>query len=186
MKTKGPIMVVDDDDNVRRMMCVMLEAEGYSAVGARDGLDALERMRSVSPSLVFVDLMMPRMDGEHSNPFDAGGRCPVAHSDRHHVGADPCAQGAVRGNSAHETGRTRRGPFGRRSLQPGAPAGGVRTRDAKGVVSARLGTVLALQASFTRQHLQWCRIPPTAAGRLVLPRPDVVALGSSMFESLRV
>ena len=65
MKTKGPILVVDDDDNVRRMMCVMLEAEGYSAVGARDGLDALERMRSVAPSLVFVDLMMPRMDGEH-------------------------------------------------------------------------------------------------------------------------
>ena len=65
MKTAGPIMVVDDDDNVRTMMCVMLEAEGYSAVGARDGLDALERMRSVAPSLVFVDLMMPRMDGEH-------------------------------------------------------------------------------------------------------------------------
>jgi DNA-binding response OmpR family regulator len=58
-------MVVDDDDNVRRMMCVMLEAEGYATVGARDGLDALERMRDVSPSLVFVDLMMPRMDGEH-------------------------------------------------------------------------------------------------------------------------
>ena len=74
MKTRGPIMVVDDDDNVRRMMCVMLEAEGYATVGARDGLDALERMRDVSPSLVFVDLMMPRMDGErliHSMRADA-------------------------------------------------------------------------------------------------------------------
>ena len=82
MKTKGPIMVVDDDDNVRRMMCVMLEAEGYSAIGARDGLDALERMREVSPSLVFVDLMMPRMDGEHlihSMRADAAlSRIPIA------------------------------------------------------------------------------------------------------------
>jgi CheY-like chemotaxis protein len=82
MKTKGPIMVVDDDDNVRRMMCVMLEAEGYAAVGARDGLDALERMRSVSPSLVFVDLMMPRMDGErliHSMRADAAlSHIPIA------------------------------------------------------------------------------------------------------------
>ena len=82
MKTKGPIMVVDDDDNVRRMMCVLLEAEGYSAIGARDGLDALERMREVSPSLVFVDLMMPRMDGEHlihSMRADAAlSRIPIA------------------------------------------------------------------------------------------------------------
>ena len=65
MKTRGPIMVVDDDDNVRKMMCVLLEAEGYATIGARDGLDALERMRDVSPSLVFVDLSMPRMDGEN-------------------------------------------------------------------------------------------------------------------------
>jgi CheY-like chemotaxis protein len=65
MKPTRPIMVVDDDDNVRRMMCMMLEAEGYVTIAARDGIEALERMRAASPSLVFVDLMMPRMDGEH-------------------------------------------------------------------------------------------------------------------------
>ena len=65
MKTRHPIMVVDDDDNVRRMMCLMLEAEGYATVGASDGVEALERMRDATPSLVFVDLMMPRMDGRH-------------------------------------------------------------------------------------------------------------------------
>jgi CheY-like chemotaxis protein len=82
MKTKGPIMVVDDDDNVRRMMCVMLESQGYATVGARDGLDALERMRNVAPSLVFVDLVMPRMDGEHlissMRADDALSRIPIA------------------------------------------------------------------------------------------------------------
>jgi len=59
------IMVVDDDDSVRNMLCVILRGEGYSAVGAADGIEALERMREDPPSLVFVDLMMPRMDGEH-------------------------------------------------------------------------------------------------------------------------
>jgi len=82
MKTRRPIMVVDDDDNVRRMMCMMLEAEGYATVAACDGVEALERMRDVPPSLVFVDLMMPRMDGEHlihSMRADAAlSRIPVA------------------------------------------------------------------------------------------------------------
>jgi CheY-like chemotaxis protein len=59
------IMVVDDDDSVRNMLCLILSGEGYATVGAADGLEALERMRKDPPSLVFVDLMMPRMDGEH-------------------------------------------------------------------------------------------------------------------------
>jgi CheY-like chemotaxis protein len=59
------IMVVDDDDSVRNMLCVILREEGYAAVGAADGIEALERMRRDPPSLVFLDLMMPRMDGEH-------------------------------------------------------------------------------------------------------------------------
>src|SRR5262245_56146396 len=64
MKTNRPILVVDDDEDVRRMLCVILEHEGYTAEGAADGLEALERMRTNPPSLVIVDLMMPRMDGE--------------------------------------------------------------------------------------------------------------------------
>jgi two-component system response regulator CpxR len=61
----APILVVDDDDDVRTMLCIVLSAEGYAAVGAADGLEALERMRRDGPPpLVFVDLMMPRMNGE--------------------------------------------------------------------------------------------------------------------------
>ena len=57
-------MIVDDDDDVRTMLCIVLSAEGYSTVGAADGLEALQRMRSNEPpSLIFVDMMMPRMDG---------------------------------------------------------------------------------------------------------------------------
>jgi len=59
------ILVVDDDDDVRRMLCVILEAEGYPAAEASDGVEALRLMRAEGPpALVLVDLMMPRMDGE--------------------------------------------------------------------------------------------------------------------------
>jgi CheY-like chemotaxis protein len=60
------ILVVDDDDDVRNMLCVILSAEGYATVGAADGIEALRRIRGVDgpPALIFVDLMMPRMGGE--------------------------------------------------------------------------------------------------------------------------
>jgi CheY-like chemotaxis protein len=56
--------VVDDDDDVRNMLCAVLSAEGYPTVGAADGVEALSHMRRDPPSLIVVDMMMPRMDGE--------------------------------------------------------------------------------------------------------------------------
>ena len=62
---KPSILVVDDDDDMRTILCVVLSAEGYRVVGAADGLEALECIRGDDPpALVFVDLMMPRMNGE--------------------------------------------------------------------------------------------------------------------------
>ena len=59
------ILVVDDDDDVRTMLCTVLSAEGYSASGATDGVDALDRLRGNElPAMLVVDLMMPRMGGE--------------------------------------------------------------------------------------------------------------------------
>lgn len=64
--TDHVILVVDDDIDVRTMLCALLSAEGYNVLGASDGVEALDCMRVVDPpALVFVDLMMPRMDGEH-------------------------------------------------------------------------------------------------------------------------
>jgi chemosensory pili system protein ChpA (sensor histidine kinase/response regulator) len=60
------ILVVDDDEDIRTMLGVVLQAEGYRVVSAADGLDALNVMRRDNPpALAVVDLMMPRMDGEH-------------------------------------------------------------------------------------------------------------------------
>jgi CheY-like chemotaxis protein len=61
---KRSILVVDDDDDVRTTLCVILSAEGYAAVGAADGVEALDRMRIDPPALLLVDMMMPRMSGE--------------------------------------------------------------------------------------------------------------------------
>lgn len=58
------ILVVDDDEDVRTMLCVLLSAEGYAVAGAVDGVDALRRMHAAPPALALVDLMMPRMNGE--------------------------------------------------------------------------------------------------------------------------
>jgi CheY-like chemotaxis protein len=63
--TTRTILVVDDDENVRHMLCAVLAAEGFHAVGAFDGLDALHRLRRDGlPAMILVDLMMPRMNGE--------------------------------------------------------------------------------------------------------------------------
>lgn len=65
MKDQRRILVVDDDDDIRTLVCLVLESEGYHAVPARDGLDALDLLqRTAPPTMILLDLMMPRMDGE--------------------------------------------------------------------------------------------------------------------------
>ena len=58
-----PVLVVDDDVEVRQLFRRMLEPEGYSVLEAQNGRVALERLRDVTPSVILLDLMMPEMDG---------------------------------------------------------------------------------------------------------------------------
>ena len=59
-----PILVVEDDHDVRDAMVQVLASEGYDAVSAVDGQDALGRLEEgLDPCLILLDLMMPRMDG---------------------------------------------------------------------------------------------------------------------------
>ncbi len=61
---KHHILVVDDDAEIRETMVDLLRDRGYEALGASDGIEALDTLRSRSPwSLIFLDLMMPNMDG---------------------------------------------------------------------------------------------------------------------------
>jgi CheY-like chemotaxis protein len=59
------ILIVDDDEDIREVLGLVLQAEGHWVEGAADGLEALDRLRRGNPpSLVLLDLMMPRLDGE--------------------------------------------------------------------------------------------------------------------------
>ena len=58
-----PVLVVDDDAEIRQLLRRMLEPEGYTVVEAENGRVALERLRDTPPSVVLLDLMMPEMDG---------------------------------------------------------------------------------------------------------------------------
>jgi two-component system, OmpR family, KDP operon response regulator KdpE len=57
------ILVVDDDPQIRRVLRTALVAQGYEAVDARNGEEAIERMREDKPDLVILDVNMPRMNG---------------------------------------------------------------------------------------------------------------------------
>jgi CheY-like chemotaxis protein len=57
------VLVVDDDQAIRMLCAINLEAAGLSVLEAADGREALERARSERPDLVLTDVMMPELDG---------------------------------------------------------------------------------------------------------------------------
>lgn len=59
----GPILVVDDDDDIRDAVVGLLRDAGHPVVEAIDGRQALELARTALPRIILLDLMMPVMDG---------------------------------------------------------------------------------------------------------------------------
>jgi CheY-like chemotaxis protein len=65
----GNVLIVEDDPDVREMLSALLSMEGFYAVAAEDGLEALHLLRTVrhrapdTPCLVLLDLKMPRLSG---------------------------------------------------------------------------------------------------------------------------
>jgi CheY-like chemotaxis protein len=66
------VLVVDDDQELREILGVLLGTEGYETVGCRDGVDAWTKLHEgPAPSLILLDLMMPRMDGRRFRELQA-------------------------------------------------------------------------------------------------------------------
>jgi chemosensory pili system protein ChpA (sensor histidine kinase/response regulator) len=61
--TQPTIMVVDDSLTVRKVTGRLLERQGYLVVTARDGVEAMEKLQTLVPDVMLVDIEMPRMDG---------------------------------------------------------------------------------------------------------------------------
>jgi len=88
MSLNGNVLIVEDDPDTREMIAALLTTQGFYAVGAEDGLEALHLLRTVrhrapyAPCLVLLDLTMPRLGGQEfrraqlSDPILAG--IPIA------------------------------------------------------------------------------------------------------------
>src|SRR3982751_3577550 len=57
------ILLVDDEDSVRKVLAFPLERDGFAVIQAADGEEALERFAAQPVDLVVLDIMLPRLDG---------------------------------------------------------------------------------------------------------------------------
>ena len=57
------VLVVEDDPGLREVIAEILLLDGYEVLTAGDGLEAIEVLRERQPSVILLDMMMPRMDG---------------------------------------------------------------------------------------------------------------------------
>ena len=57
------VMVIDDSKTIRRTAETLLKKEGCEVITANDGFEALSKIADHNPQIIFVDIMMPRLDG---------------------------------------------------------------------------------------------------------------------------
>lgn len=57
------IMVVDDEESLLVLLKDILMREGYDVIPAKDGPECIEKLKTVKPDLILLDLMMPTMTG---------------------------------------------------------------------------------------------------------------------------
>ena len=57
------VMVIDDSNTIRRTTASLLRPEGYEVLTAADGFEAMSVIADHRPDIIFVDIMMPRLDG---------------------------------------------------------------------------------------------------------------------------
>ncbi len=64
MADKQPkILIADDEEDIKDVLSLYLEASGFEVITAFDGLDAMERAKESLPDLILMDVMMPVIDG---------------------------------------------------------------------------------------------------------------------------
>jgi CheY-like chemotaxis protein len=63
-QSQCPVLIVEDDEDLRDMMAQMLTIEGFAATAVGNGREALDYLRrAIKPHVILLDLMMPVMDG---------------------------------------------------------------------------------------------------------------------------
>lgn len=57
------ILIADDNENIREALTYLLEDEGYQLSLAKDGAETLRKVKEVRPDILFLDIMMPEING---------------------------------------------------------------------------------------------------------------------------
>jgi CheY-like chemotaxis protein len=57
------VLVIDDDDDARELLAALVARAGYSVATACNGREALALLRDIRPAVIFLDVVMPDMDG---------------------------------------------------------------------------------------------------------------------------
>jgi DNA-binding response OmpR family regulator len=91
MSGKARILIAEDDPGVRQLIRTRLELAGYEAHTARNGREAIDRVRSLRPHAMVLDINMPEMDGFEvleALPTCLVGRIPVLVLTARHASED--------------------------------------------------------------------------------------------------
>jgi len=63
---KKKVMVVDDEDSLLELVTAILENENFEVIEVRNGKECLEKLKTVKPDLILMDMMMPEMSGRET------------------------------------------------------------------------------------------------------------------------
>ena len=63
VRRSRPVLIVDDDEDIRTVLRETLHEWGYAAICAADGYEAMSFVQEVTPSTIILDLWMPKMNG---------------------------------------------------------------------------------------------------------------------------
>jgi CheY-like chemotaxis protein len=134
------ILIVDDSATIRRSAQTMLVNEDFEVITAENGFEALSKVTRHRPDIIFVDIMMPRLDGYQT------ARWLPDH--RHHQ--EQCqVQGHSRGHADQQGWLVRQGPRASRRFRP-LPYQAIYTRGAPVSGQAAHSLMRALPAACDR------------------------------------
>jgi|ERR1035437_3051314 two-component system response regulator AtoC len=63
MNNKKKVLIVDDDNNLRKVLIDQLNISGFETYGAQNGEEGLQKALEIHPNVILLDIQMPKMDG---------------------------------------------------------------------------------------------------------------------------
>lgn len=95
--SKARVLVADDDQSIRQLVCTVVKREKFDVDCVADGLEAIEKLKQQDYAVVLLDLMMPRLDGfgvieylkEHTPPHKPIVLVITAYADQKFKDVDP-------------------------------------------------------------------------------------------------